>query len=109
MLKRSVVQSTVDRVEPSPRSAQVCRTGHRIFSSPAENATATKKDSICNIGSNLNDFTMSEDLVTSAAAESALRQVRVQLISQQEDIALPESTGPILVPTGENPLPIKKS
>lgn len=44
---------------------------------------------------------MSEDLVTSAAAESAQRQVRVQLISQQEDIALPESTGPILVPTGE--------
>ncbi|KXG52604.1 uncharacterized protein PGRI_088880 [Penicillium griseofulvum] len=88
------------RVEPSPRSAQVCRTGHRIFSSPAENATATKKDSICNIGTNLNDFKMSEDLVTSAAAESAQRQVRVQLISQQEDIALPESTGPILVPTG---------
>ncbi|CDM27803.1 hypothetical protein CBS147339_4371 [Penicillium roqueforti] len=54
----------------------------------------------CNTGSNLNDFTMSEDLVTSAAAESAQRQVRVQLISQQEDIALPESTGPILVPTG---------
>lgn len=50
---------------------------------------------------------MSEDLATSAAAESALRQVRVQLISQQEDIALPESTGPILVPTGENLLPIK--
>ncbi|KAJ5502285.1 hypothetical protein N7463_005159 [Penicillium fimorum] len=43
---------------------------------------------------------MSEDLVTSAAADSAQRQVRVQLISQQEDIALPESTGPILVPTG---------
>ncbi|KAJ5112327.1 hypothetical protein N7532_000372 [Penicillium argentinense] len=36
----------------------------------------------------------------SAAAESAQRQVRVQLTSKQEDIALPESTGPILVPTG---------
>lgn len=47
---------------------------------------------------------MSEDLNT-AAAESAQRQVRVQLVSQQEDIALPESTGPILVPTGKRPIP----
>lgn len=41
---------------------------------------------------------------TSAAAssQSAQRQVRVQLVSKQEDIALPESTGPILVPTGMN-------
>lgn len=41
---------------------------------------------------------------TSAAAssQSAQRQVRVQLVSKQEDIALPESTGPILVPTGTN-------
>lgn len=88
-------------METSPRSAQVCRTGHRIFSSPAENATATKKDSIYNNGSNLKYFTMSEDLVTAGAAEAVQRQVRVQLISQEEDIALPESTGPILVPTGE--------
>ena len=43
---------------------------------------------------------MSDDFNT-AAAESAQRQVRVQLVSQQEDIALPESTGPILVPTGK--------
>ncbi|CAG8106357.1 unnamed protein product [Penicillium nalgiovense] len=43
---------------------------------------------------------MSEDLVTAGAAEATQRQVRVQLISQEEDIALPESTGPILVPTG---------
>jgi hypothetical protein len=49
------------------------------------------------------EFTMSEDLNT-AAAESAQRQVRVQLTSQQEDIALPESTGPILVPTGKRPI-----
>ena len=41
---------------------------------------------------------MSEDLVTAGAAEAVQRQVRVQLISQEEDIALPES---ILVPTGE--------
>lgn len=43
---------------------------------------------------------------TSAAAssQSAQRQVRVQLISKQEDIALPENTGPILVPTGKNAL-----
>jgi hypothetical protein len=49
------------------------------------------------------DFTMSGDLNT-AAADSAQRQVRVQLTSQQEDIALPESTGPILVPTGKRPI-----
>lgn len=46
---------------------------------------------------------MSDDLNT-AAAESAQRQVRVQLVSQQEEIALPESTGPILVPTGKIPI-----
>ncbi|KAL4781189.1 hypothetical protein BJX76DRAFT_350336 [Aspergillus varians] len=33
-------------------------------------------------------------------SQAAQRQVRVQLTSQQEDIALPDSTGPILVPTG---------
>lgn len=38
----------------------------------------------------------------SFAAEAVQRQVRVQLTTQQEDIALPESTGPILVPTGKN-------
>lgn len=37
-----------------------------------------------------------------SGAEAAQRQVRVQLMSKQEDIALPESTGPILVPTGKN-------
>lgn len=46
---------------------------------------------------------MSDDFNT-AAADSAQRQVRVQLVSQQEDIALPESTGPILVPTGKRPI-----
>ena len=44
---------------------------------------------------------MSEDQIMSGASEAAQRQVRVQLTSQQEDIALPESTGPILVPTGK--------
>ncbi|EPS28741.1 hypothetical protein PDE_03687 [Penicillium oxalicum 114-2] len=34
-----------------------------------------------------------------SSAEPAQRQVRVQLVTQQEDIALPDSTGPILVPT----------
>ncbi|KAJ5232356.1 hypothetical protein N7468_005312 [Penicillium chermesinum] len=42
---------------------------------------------------------MSEEQATSAA-DSAQRQVRVQLISKEEDVALPDSTGPILVPTG---------
>jgi len=37
-----------------------------------------------------------------ATAQAAQRQVRVQLTSKQEDIALPENTGPILVPTGAN-------
>ncbi|KAJ5438761.1 Ribosome biogenesis protein ytm1 [Penicillium daleae] len=36
----------------------------------------------------------------SSAVNVAQRQVRVQLTTQQEDIALPENTGPILVPTG---------
>jgi ribosome biogenesis protein YTM1 len=44
---------------------------------------------------------MSGDQETSVA-EAVQRQVRVQLTTQQEDIALPESTGPILVPTGKN-------
>lgn len=44
---------------------------------------------------------MSEDQASSAI-EAAQRQVRVQLTSKQEEIALPESTGPILVPTGKN-------
>ncbi|KAF3388942.1 Ribosome biogenesis protein ytm1 [Penicillium rolfsii] len=42
---------------------------------------------------------MSGDLEPTTA-EAVQRQVRVQLTTQQEDIALPESTGPILVPTG---------
>lgn len=48
---------------------------------------------------------MSEDQALSAT-EAAQRQVRVQLTSQQEDIALPDSTGPILVPTGKSLLPL---
>ncbi|KAL2808114.1 hypothetical protein BJX63DRAFT_424877 [Aspergillus granulosus] len=40
------------------------------------------------------------DGTQTSAAEAVQRQVRVQLTSQQEDIALPDSTGPILVPTG---------
>lgn len=44
---------------------------------------------------------MSEDQ-PSSATEAAQRQVRVQLTSHQEDIALPDNTGPILVPTGKN-------
>jgi ribosome biogenesis protein YTM1 len=51
---------------------------------------------------------MSEEQATSAA-EAAQRQVRVQLTSQQEDIALPESTGPNLVPTGKNFLQLSRS
>ncbi|GES62532.1 ribosome biogenesis protein ytm1 [Aspergillus terreus] len=40
------------------------------------------------------------DMFASAASQAAQRQVRVQLTSKQEDIALPEDTGPILIPTG---------
>ncbi|KAL5342609.1 hypothetical protein BJX70DRAFT_386099 [Aspergillus crustosus] len=37
---------------------------------------------------------------TAELSQAAQSQVRVQLTSQQEDIALPDNTGPILVPTG---------
>lgn len=40
---------------------------------------------------------MSEEQVSSAAD----RQVRVQLTSKEEEVALPDNTGPILVPTGK--------
>lgn len=46
---------------------------------------------------------MSEDQ-TDSPTDAAQRQVRVQLTSKEEDIALPENSGPILVPTGENAL-----
>jgi hypothetical protein len=46
---------------------------------------------------------MNGDQTADLAAEApAQRQVRVHLTSKQEEIALPESTGPILVPTGMN-------
>lgn len=34
-------------------------------------------------------------------SQSAQRQVRLKLTTRHEDIALPASTGPILVPTGK--------
>ena len=37
----------------------------------------------------------------SATESSAQRQVRVQLTTKNDDIALPDNAGPILVPTGE--------
>lgn len=47
---------------------------------------------------------MAEDQnLAAAVSQDAQRQVRVQLTSKQEEIALPENTGPILVPTGELP------
>lgn len=92
-----------DAAGPSPRSAVVCRTGHRIFSSP------TQACSICDsTRTDIHDVHLAEFLPimseeqASSATEAAQRQVRVQLTSKQEDIALPESTGPILVPTGKN-------
>lgn len=45
-------------------------------------------------------------------SESAQRQVRLQLTTRHEDVALPENTGPILVPTGKEkkfPLMSRKS
>ncbi|KAE8351459.1 hypothetical protein BDV28DRAFT_158710 [Aspergillus coremiiformis] len=48
----------------------------------------------------LHNSKMSEALNSSVTATSAQSQVRVQLTSKQEDVALPENTGPILVPTG---------
>lgn len=100
----------IDTAGPSPRFAHLCRTGRRIFSSPAQAC------SICDsIRSEVSDNhlalflpIMSEERSSSAAA-SAQRQVRVQLTSKQEDIALPENTGPILVPTGKSAHAFKKS
>ncbi|KAL2867962.1 WD repeat WDR12/YTM1 family ribosome biogenesis protein [Aspergillus lucknowensis] len=40
-----------------------------------------------------------QDLAT-GSHQAAQRQVRVQLTSQHEELALPDNTGPILVPTG---------
>lgn len=61
-------------------------------------ATVTRADTT---GINLDIAAiMSEDQVSSSA-DVARREVRVQLTSKQEDVALPESTGPILVPTGK--------
>lgn len=37
---------------------------------------------------------------STASAQSAQRQVRLQLTTRDADFALPENTGPILVPTG---------
>ena len=48
---------------------------------------------------------MDVDHDSGAATEAVQRQVRVQLTSKQEDIALPEDTGPILVPTGQDAKP----
>lgn len=45
---------------------------------------------------------MDVDQDPAAESQAAQRQVRVQLTSKQEDIALPENTGPILVPTGKS-------
>lgn len=38
---------------------------------------------------------------SASTSQQAQRQVRLKLTSRHEDIALPESTGPILVPTGK--------
>lgn len=46
---------------------------------------------------------MNGDQTADFAADAPVqRQVRVHLTSKQEEIALPESTGPILIPTGMN-------
>lgn len=93
----------LDRAGPSPRFAPLCRHGRRIFSSPAQASsvcdTHQNRDHGHHFGQNLP--IMSEDQALSST-EVVQRQVRVQLTSEQEDIALPESTGPILVPTGLN-------
>ena len=38
---------------------------------------------------------------TADSPQAVQRQVRVQLTTKNEDIALPDNTGPILVPTGK--------
>lgn len=41
----------------------------------------------------------------SSSSQGAQRQVRLHLTTRDNDIALPDNTGPILVPTGELALP----
>lgn len=41
------------------------------------------------------------NISTAASSQTSQKQVRVQLTTKNEDIALPENAGPILVPTGE--------
>jgi hypothetical protein len=44
-------------------------------------------------------FTM--DAESGSSSQAAQRQVRLQLTTRDGEIALPDNTGPILVPTGE--------
>lgn len=41
------------------------------------------------------------DVETSSMSQASQRQVRLHLTTRDGDLALPESTGPILVPTGK--------
>ena len=41
------------------------------------------------------------DVDASSSSQASQRQVRLHLTTRDGDIALPESTGPILVPTGK--------
>lgn len=85
-------------------SALCANVPHRLpyffltFRRLAQFATATRLESPTPI---LDLFLpIMSDEQTTSAVEATQRQVRVQLMSKQEDIALPENTGPILVPTG---------
>ncbi|KAI9370780.1 hypothetical protein BJX61DRAFT_548759 [Aspergillus egyptiacus] len=63
----------------------------------AQTSTSQSKYSFCWIYT----LRMNDDQNYGAdSSQAAQRLVRVQLTSQQEDVALPDNTGPILVPTG---------
>ena len=79
------------------------RSAHRNFSSPADLVEIVKTAAFFHHASTslISHSKMAEDQNPAAtSSQDAKRQVRVQLTSKQEDIALPENTGPILVPTG---------
>lgn len=80
------------------------RSGTRNFSSPADLVEIVKAIGFFHHANTplISHSKMSEDQNPAAASsQDAQRQVRVQLTSKQEEIALPDNTGPILVPTGE--------
>ena len=92
------------------------RTGHRIFYLNLQNAINgailyLKQFIIKTRHQQAEDMDGAQDQSLNGGTGSeqpVQRQVRLQLTTRHEDVALPENTGPILVPTGKNSLDIYK-